>query len=134
MTSEFPRPRLVSAPEVLHDSDGWVLWHSGVTDGPHGLQTVVEVIDTSGRDRVTGPAWNVGERDRWPIEVTATEGATDPVTPKAFSEESTPRSYRLFVSFGRYGKRLGPRPDTDEPVLLTFTVPPLDVRVERALT
>lgn len=89
MTSEFPRPRLVSAPEVLHDSDGWVLWHSGVTDGPHGLQTVVEVIDTSGRDRVTGPAWNVGERDRWPIEVTATEGATDPVTPKAFSEEST---------------------------------------------
>lgn len=131
MATDITQPRLVAAPEALHDRDGWAIWHSGIVDGPNGLQTTVDVVDTSGKDRICGPLWEIPDRPRSPIEVTARADLDEPVHPSA-SEDLSPAGARLHVRFGRFDRRLGPRPDNG-PVQLTIQVHPVGVRIDRTL-
>ena len=48
----FLRFDMPTVREVLSRDDGYTLWHSGITDGPHGLSLVVEVLDESGGRRM----------------------------------------------------------------------------------
>jgi hypothetical protein len=125
--------RLVSAPEVLHRSDGYTLWHSGITDGPHGLSLIAEVLDESGARRMTGDEWGSNSQRRWPVELTATLPGEQPSRPHEIIEARSPHYYRLICTFGKFCRSLGPRPGPDG-LRLEFVVHPLDFHVVRDVT
>lgn len=131
MGKDIAQLRLIAAPEALLDQDGWRVWHSGITDGPHGLETVVDILDTSGQERIRGPLWEMPDRPRPPIEVTAQTGDDELVHPSV-SEYISPDAGQLHVKFGRFGRRLGPRPD-DGPIQLTIHVHAVGIRIDRVL-
>jgi len=122
--------RLVGAPEVLHRGDGYTLWHGGITDGPHGLSLIVEVLDESGARRMTGDEWQSNTQRRWPVELTATLPDEHKARPHEIIEARSPHYYRLICTFGKFGRSLGPRPGP-ESLQLEFVVHPLDIRVVR---
>jgi hypothetical protein len=133
MVNSTVQLRLVSEPEVLNRDDGYTLWHSGITDGPHGLSLVVEVLDESGGRRMAGEQWQSGTLNRWPVELTATVLGADPARPHEIIEARSPHYYRLICTFGKYGRALGPRPQLDE-LQLDFTVHPLGLHVTRTIS
>ena len=122
--------RVLGPPEVLHRGDGYTLWHGGITDGPHGMSLIVEVLDESGARRMNGDEWQSSPQRRWPVELTATAPDVQPARPHEIIEARSPHYYRLICTFGKYGRSLGPRPGPAG-VQLEFVVHPLDVRVAR---
>ncbi len=125
------QPRLIVAPESLYHADGWTVWHSGIADGPNDLQTTLEVIDTTGHARLQGPSWQRANRQGPPVEVTARHEGQEQARPST-SEYHSPQAYRLDIQFGRFGKRLGPRPE-EGAVEITVDVHPLGIHVVRTL-
>jgi hypothetical protein len=92
-----PAPRLLAEPRILHDGEGWVLWHSGIVDGPNGVQGVVEVLDTSGSDRIGGTDWDLAVPAGVLTVALTGDVAAQPVH---VAEKSTPRSFRVSFDFG----------------------------------
>jgi hypothetical protein len=124
--------RALCAPEVLHRSDGYTLWHNGIADGPHGLSLTVEVLDESGGRRMAGPDWQSSQSRRWPLELTATPQGGIPARPQEIIEARSPHYYRLFCSYGRFGRGLGTRLGPDG-LRLEFVVHPLGLQIVRHL-
>ena len=122
--------RTLCGPEVLHRGDGYTLWHGGVTDGPHGLSLIVEVLDESGARRMTSDDWQSSPQRRWPVELTATVPGEEPARPHEIIEARSPHYYRLICTFGKYGRSLGTRPGPDG-LHLEFVVHPLGFHVTR---
>jgi hypothetical protein len=125
--------RLVSGPEILHRGDGYTLWHSGITDGPHGLSLTVEVLDESGARRMNGEQWQSSPFNRGPLELTTTAPGAHLARPHETIEARSPHYYRLVCTFGKYGRALGPRCGPEE-LQLNVTVHPLGVRVTRTIS
>lgn len=125
--------RLVSDPEILHREDGYTLWHTGITDGPHGLSLTVEVLDESGARRMDSEQWQSSSVKRWPVELTGTLPGGDVARPLEIIEARSAHYYRLICTFGKYGRAVGPRPGLDG-LRLDFTVHPLGVHVTRTIT
>ena len=113
----------MSGPEILHRGDGYTLWHSGVTDGPHGLCLTVEVLDESGTRRMDGEQWRSNTLNRGPIELTAIGPGADLARPHETIEVRSPHYYRLICTFGKYGRAIGPRCGPEE-LQLNVTCPP----------
>jgi hypothetical protein len=125
--------RHLAGPEVLHRSDGFTLWHSGITDGPHGLSVTVEVLDESGTRRMDGEQWQSTPLSRAPVELTVTAPGAQVARPHETIEARSAHYYRLICTFGKFGRALGPRPGPDE-LELNVIVHPLDVRVTRTIS
>jgi len=125
--------RQVSGPEVLHRCDGYTIWHTGITDGPHGLSVTVEVLDESGTRRMDGEQWRSSPLNRGPLELTATmPDSTRIARPHETIEARSAHYYRLICTFGKYGRALGPRPGVDD-LQLNVIVHPLGVHVTRTI-
>ncbi len=122
--------RMLGPPEVLHRGGGYTLWHGGITDGPHGISLIVEVLDESGGRRMTGEDWQSSPRRRWPVELTATGPDGQAVRPHEIIEARSSSYYRLICTFGKYSRSMGPRPGPGG-LRLEFIVHPLDLRIAR---
>ena len=123
---------MVAAPEILGYEDGYVLWHGGVVDGPHGLTLTVEVLDETGGRRMTGDRWQSSNLNRGPIELSVV-AAGGVIRPCETIEARSPDYYRLICMFGKYGRSVGAR-ITPDGLQLDFTIHPLGLHVTRVIT